>query len=147
MNNDVPELGRANPVEDVGRAPDMSAAGEAVFRDMLTNLKLFMGPGVSSAGWVIAEAEQDGRPVPNAVLMIAQNNTVSAVWYSPEDMENFVQNTMVAWQAMQGEMAKKIPLIVANPDQMNAALSNKRDMDGKFGAHRQPNWPPEGWKK
>lgn len=133
-------------VEEVGTVGNMQDAGEKILRDMLDASKLFCTPGVSSGGWCIVEVDVDGKKIPNAVLLIAQNNTVTTVWYNLQAMEDFVRNAAMALQQVGQATMANTPLIVANNDQMQQALQQKEQMDRSFGSKKDINWPPENGK-
>jgi hypothetical protein len=148
MNNEN-GLTIQSPETPIGEAETSPQGAEAIFKDMLANLPLFLNPAPFSSGWAIAALPdpETGREVPCAILMTAQNNTASAVVFSLPNLQNFTQATMGIFQALQAEVMKASPLLVADQGQMQQALAAKKKMDSQFSARQPQGWPPEDWKK
>lgn len=147
MSTEIPNPNHVQAVEKVGEEATVESAGEKIFLDMVNSTKLFSGPAATSGGWAIVEVDQNGRKVPNAVLMLAQNNLVMASWYDPAGLEDFVQNANVILAAVRNAMMASMPLIVAGQGQMEQAVQAKNEMDKKFGSQKQPiDWPPKNGK-
>lgn len=144
--SDVPNLGRKSPTEKVDEAPNFQEAMGAVFRDILANIPVFMGPQPTGTAWQVADLTMNGREVPHAILVMTQNNTVSVAFYNPDELEQFARSTMGVLQMVQQAAMAKMPLIVARPDQMDQAVAAKKEMDGKFGSKKDINWPPADGK-
>lgn len=146
MSTEIPNPNHVKAVEKVGEEATVEDAGARIFLNMINSTKLFSGPTAASGGWAIVEIERDGKKIPNAVLLLAQNNVVMSFWYDPAGMEDFVQNATVILAQVRAATMASMPLIVANPDQMKQAVQAKNEMDGKFGSKRDPNWPPKNGK-
>jgi len=127
--------------EKVGEEATVQEAGAQIFLNMLNETKLLSGPAQMSGGWAMVEVDRDGRKVPNAVLLLAQNNTVAMYWFDLPGMEDFVQNSTVLLAGMRQATMASMPLIAANPEQMQQAIQAKDRMD-KFGSKKDIDWPP-----
>lgn len=148
-NNNLANQRPVNPnhvkaEETIAEAVDQSAANTAIFRDMLSNVDLPMGPSQTSGTWGMLEVEIDGKKVPHAVLVLAQNNTATAYFFSLQNLEVFMQGGSTAFQALRGFVMSKSPLIVAGAEQLEQAVQAKSAMDKHFGSQKEPvNWPPK----
>jgi hypothetical protein len=59
-----------------------------------------------------------------AVLSITNGNGVALYWFGPKDMESFINNTVGAFKTLAQMNAVRNPLVVADQQQMQAAIQN-----------------------